>query len=105
MTNKITDIDFDGAKLVNAVRDGTDLIITVNALNKTGSIEIVFLAVTEEKATLFKEKNASIENSHFPPLDVIETFEEKNGKYILSGYLNNVPWSVWEFKASNYVIS
>ena len=57
MTNKITDIDFDGAKLVNAERDGTDLFITVNAPNKTESTEIVFRAVTEEKATLFKEKN------------------------------------------------
>lgn len=105
MTNKITDIDFDGAKLVNAERDGADLIITVNSPNEIRSTKILFLAVKEENATLFKGKNVSIENTHFPPLDVIETFVEENGKYIFSGYLNNEPWSVLEFKASNYVLS
>ena len=117
-TTNIIDIDFDGAKIAMAERDGSNLSITIHncALlvnhpgstelqNKIDSLEIVFHFVTEEKAELFKGKEESTSNAHFPPLDVIETFEESNGKYKFGGYLSNEPWSVWEFKARNYVVS
>lgn len=105
MITKINDIDFDGARIASAERVGSDLTITVKTLNTTMSTVVVFHSITEEKAELFKGEGEPEEITYFPPLDVIETFKEKNGKYIFSGYLNNEPWAVWDFKAINYAIS
>ncbi len=105
MKTKITDIDFDGARVVRTERDGDDLAITIDTLNDAQAIMVIFYSITEEKAELFKGEGEPEEISHSPPLDVIETFQEENGKYCFSGYVNSEPWAVWEFKASSYVIS
>ncbi len=102
---RISEIAFDGSKIIKASRDGSNLSITVELVDGVKLFQIIFNSLCEEKAELFKNKEESIVNTYFPPLDVIETFKENNGKYQFSGYLNREPWSVWEFKASSYVIS
>ncbi len=101
----LSQIDFDGARILKAQRDKSNISITLKLCGDTNSIEITFYSITEENSKFFIDKQESILNTSFPPLDVIETFKDSDGKYEFGGYLNNEPWAVWGFKAKNYVIS
>jgi len=117
-TENIADIDFDGSKIVEIDRDGSDLSVEVqnctflkshpaskSKQNRIGLLKIDFHCVTEETSEIHVGSGKTEINKFIPPLDVIEMFKAKDGKFQFGGYVNNRPWVVWEFRASSYITS
>ena len=113
ISTNIKNIDFDGATVVRAENVGRDLVVDFEGCTLLASqptdlepssikqVEVTFQSVSDQVCTMHKGQGVTESIEAFPPLNTVETFSISGDLYEFGGYLNNEPWSVWQFRAAS----
>jgi hypothetical protein len=114
-TDRIEDIDFDGAEIKSITRARDDIYVILDNcilftrhpkssefIGKINGLSITFFGITNEISLKYTGIGISELYSGALPLETVEILTVRDQLYEFGGYVDGEPWYQWSFNAKSY---